>query len=195
MRVLSIDVGTKNLGLCELELQQEAGSLRILRWEVVGFDAGDVQQSIAGAVGVMSELWESTGNVGWDCVVIENQPCMKNPRMKTVQVAIHTFLVLNGGPETEVVLAGAGGKTKVAKQVLGPQPKETDAGKKYRAGKKQSISATTGLLTSFGLDEHQSVLKSSKKKDDLCDAFLQGVYYLSLKTGKLSIPEATQTPV
>jgi hypothetical protein len=184
MRVLSVDVGIRNLGVCELEAQD--GELTIGAWEVVSGDVGSdggIQAAISGAVSAMTELHDRTGGAGWDCVVIENQPCIKNPRMKAVQIAIHTFLVIHYGPDVSVCLAGAVGKNKVAEKILGDgEPKEENAGKRYRAAKRRSVEAARRFLEARGgFGDRLAALASSAKKDDMCDAFLQGVYYLSAK--------------
>ena len=190
MRVLSVDVGVRNLGVCELEAR--GGELAMGAWEVVRGDVGPdggIQAAISGAVSAMLDLHGRTGGAGWDCVVIENQPCIKNPRMKAVQIAIHTFLVIHYGPDVSVCLAGAVGKNKVAERILGGRgTEEPDAGKRYRAAKRRSVEATTRFLEARGgFADRLAALASSDKKDDMCDAFLQGVYYLSSKAGVLSL--------
>lgn len=198
MRVLSIDVGVRNLGVCELEASREAGEeLGIGFWNVVsgaGQTDNAIQTAISGAVDAMLELCENNGGAGWDCVVIENQPCIKNPRMKAVQTAIHTFLVMQFGPDVNVCLASAVGKNKIADSILAaadgqtPRPEGETPGQKYRRTKKRSIDATRRYL---GRDPrhgpHLAAMEASPKKDDMCDSFLQGLYFLTTKAKILTI--------
>lgn len=197
MRILSIDVGVKNLGICELENSPD-NNVAIGFWDVcsgTGQTDRAIQTAIAGAVDVMLELYERSGGGGWECVVIENQPCIKNPRMKAVQIAIHTFLVIHFGPDVNVCLAGAVGKNNIADKILSKkecapeknQDKET-SGQKYRRAKKRSIAATREYLSSDErYAEHLAAMENSSKKDDMCDSFLQGLYYLSSKAKLLTI--------
>eukprot|EP00873_Tetraselmis_striata_P033791 jgi/Tetstr1/454055/TSEL_040974.t1 len=213
MRVLSIDVGVKNLGVCELEAGGDAG-LSIGFWGVVSGSSQDdraIQTAIAGAVEVMTELHERSGGAGWDCVVIENQPCIKNPRMKAVQIAIHTFLVTQYGPDVSVCLAGAVGKNKVADRILrpagqaaepaateteaeaaapapAPAPAPATPGQRYRRAKQRCVAAARVFLQSRpGLAGHVAQLDACAKKDDMCDALLQGLYYLTEKAKNLTL--------
>lgn len=199
MRVLSIDVGVKNLGVCELEVSPDTKVVSIGFWGVVsgsGQTDGAIQTAISGAVEVMLELHERSGGAGWDTVVIENQPCIKNPRMKAVQIAIHTFLVIHFGPDVSVCLAGAVGKNKVADKIIsrkgraegGDSPDVETSGQKYRRAKKRSIEAARDYLSA---DErhagHLAAMERSPKKDDMCDSLLQGLYFLSSKAKILEI--------
>lgn len=199
MRILSIDVGVKNLGVCELEVDDASGALSLGFWDVVsGGEHTDnaIQTAISGAVAVMTELHDRTAGAGWDCVVIENQPCIKNPRMKAVQIAIHTFLVIHYGPDVSVCLAGAVGKNNVADKILqardddGENAKQTTSGQKYRRAKKRSVDAGRVFLEARGgFDKQLAALAASSKKDDMCDALLQGVYYLTTKAKILTLQQ------
>ena len=193
MRILSIDVGVKNLGVCELEVDGATGGLSLGFWGVVsGGEHGDnaIQTAISGAVAVMTELHDRTAGAGWDCVVIENQPCIKNPRMKAVQIAIHTFLVIHYGPDVAVCLAGAVGKNNVADKILRDDgaASSSTSGQKYRRAKKRSVEAGRAFLEARGgFDEQLAALAASSKKDDMCDALLQGIYYLTAKAKILAL--------
>ena len=52
---------------------------------------------------------------------------------------------------------------------------------KYKLTKELAVKYTKQLLTDNKLD----FLNTHKKQDDLCDAFLQGCYYLSIKRPKM----------
>lgn len=191
MRILSIDVGIKNLGLCELEA--EHGAIRLGRWAVVGGAPADgsIHSAIAGAVAAMLDAYEGSGRRGWDCVVIENQPSIKNPRMKAVQIAIHTFMIVHFGPDVSVSLAGAVGKNKIADRILAsatdsrdPSVDRSTPGKRYRDAKKRSVTAARAFLARDAYhSRHLADLESSTKKDDMCDSLLQGIYFLTQKAG------------
>lgn len=175
VRVLSIDVGIKNLGVCDMSARDRW--VKIHEWKVMGCAVEDngIDGSIRGAVGAMSGLVEDAGGFVWDAVVIENQPCMKNPRMKAVQVAIHTFVAMRGDENTEVFLAAAAGKNRVADAVLGSVRGSSN---KYKENKARSVSASRFLVRRGENSAWIRTLDSHPKKDDMCDAFMQGVYYL-----------------
>ena len=186
MRVLSIDVGTKNLGACDVAAVG-GGGFAVMGWRVVSCDAASgtsaVDVCIRGAVGAMRAMCDEAGGCPWDRVVVENQPTLKNPRMKAVQTAIHAFFAMRD-EAPEVVLAGATGKNKLADLVLGADPDAAglSSGARYRRAKKRSVRAAGVLLGENGRNAEWLVeLEGHPKKDDMCDAFLQAIYFLSHK--------------
>ncbi|KAG1668418.1 hypothetical protein FOA52_015947, partial [Chlamydomonas sp. UWO 241] len=109
----------------------------------------------------------------WDVVLVENQPWLKNPSMKTVQVAINAFFELyiqqrGANDQKHVVLVNA--RNKVNDIV---SKKST-----YKERKRASVEACTAMLDAMdGAEEAREALKNSKKKDDLCDEFMQANWY------------------
>jgi hypothetical protein len=186
MRVLSIDVGTKNLGACDVA-SEAGGGFAVLGWRVVSCDLASgtsaVDGCIRGAVGAMRAMCDEAGGCPWDRVVVENQPTLKNPRMKAVQTAIHAFFAMRD-EAPEVVLAGAVGKNKLADLVLGADPDAAglSSGARYRRAKKRSVRAAEVILGGDG--RHAAwlaELAGHPKKDDMCDAFMQAIFFLSHK--------------
>ena len=123
-----------------------------------------------------------------DCsyVLIENQPCMKNPTMKSIQMIVYSYFYIRGIKDADedkkikdIVLLSASNKLKVY-----DGPKLTfDVKSKYTLSKKLGIEHTKYFLKDN--EEKLSFFNSHKKKDDLADAFLQGVYFIN-KRLKLS---------
>lgn len=111
-------------------------------------------------------------------VLIENQPALKNPVMKSIQMIIYTFFVMDGVMKEEssietIHMVNARNKLKVYK---GP-PIECNKKGKYAQNKYLSVEYTKEMIK----EEDECFIKlfsESKKKDDLADAYLQGIYWI-----------------
>ena len=111
-------------------------------------------------------------------VLIENQPALKNPVMKSIQMMIYTFFVMDGvmsesSKIEKIHMVNARNKLKVYK---GPKIECNKKGK-YAQNKYLSVEYTKEMIK----DEEecfQELFKESKKKDDLADAYLQGIYWI-----------------
>lgn len=118
-----------------------------------------------------------------EIVVIENQPCLRNPRMKTVQNIIYMYFVMNGilnesSKIKDISLISARNKLSV---YTGPEI-ECNLKNEYNKTKKLSIEYSKIILKD-DIDNY-NVLLTHKKKDDLCDAFLQGAFFLKKNNNK-----------
>ncbi|AUF82259.1 putative Holliday junction resolvase [Tetraselmis virus 1] len=181
MRVLSIDVGIKNLGFCDITFVKNPEDFIINAWKVSNNSRADnsIDASIRGTVDMLDEVFSESGYDAFDVVLIENQPCFKNPKMKTVQTTIHAYMVMRASEETEIILASASGKNKLAEKILDIDKTKTT---KYRDAKKRSIESTKIILESNEKNnKHLSDLMIHPKKDDMCDSFMQALYYFSEK--------------
>lgn len=111
-------------------------------------------------------------------VLIENQPALKNPVMKSIQMMIYTFFIMDGvmsesSKIEKIHMVNARNKLKVYK---GPKIECNKKGK-YAQNKYLSVVYTKEMIK----DEEecfQELFKESKKKDDLADAYLQGIYWI-----------------
>lgn len=97
-RVLSFDIGLRNLAFAELVVSHVpgAGALRLRRWGLLNLNplgkkhcAPD--EVLSELVAALDRTFASGGAAAFDYVLIENQPSRKNPTMKSIQVAVHTF--------------------------------------------------------------------------------------------------------
>ena len=197
--VLSFDVGIKNLGACHLRLS-DRGAVSIADWRVLDIGPGADGDLVKSCIAAMDAAFGGLDEAAVDLVAIENQPGLVNPKMKSVQAVIHAFFAMRR-PGTPVVYVAASGKIKTARAVTGAEapprakrgqaaaavegggaPKRTS----YRDGKKVVIEAAEVLLRAWGLDADLAAMRAHRKKDDLCDAFLQGVGALG---GRLVLPQ------
>lgn len=125
----------------------------------------------------ISKLKElDTSNVKY--VLIENQPALKNPIMKSVQMVIYTYFLMDGVMNDKscienIHMVNARNKLKVYK---GPKVECNKKGK-YAQNKYLSV-VYTGNMIEHDDDCFKDLFKTSKKKDDLADAYLQGIYWI-----------------
>ena len=131
-------------------------------------------------------------------VVIENQPALKNPRMKSIQMFIYSFFFIGGkngrlNDLSQVAFFSATKKLnptsivedilKKNKKITSQEPttdvapvKDEEPLSEYRAYKKRkndSIFIVSCVLDE--MDEWKRFFLSHPKKDDLADSLLQGI--------------------
>ena len=121
-----------------------------------------------------------------DCVLIENQPTLKNPKMKAISSTIYDYFLIRGifdkvvtqsniklvkymSPSNKLKLDNNNQIIKVTK--------EKHATNKYKLTKQLAIEYTRIILKDQL--EWMKFYESNKKKDDLADCFLQGLYYIN----------------
>lgn len=118
-----------------------------------------------------------------DRMVIENQPTLKNPRMKAVSSTLFDFFLMRTTIDRtskckidKLLYMSPSNKLKVDEkntlQVLGRTGKD----KKYKMTKELGMKYCKRLIKHD--KKNMDFLESHKKQDDLCDAYLQGCYYL-----------------
>jgi len=103
-------------------------------------------------------------------IVIENQPVVKNPKMKSIQMVLFTYLQLKF-PEINVDFINANEKLKYCKK----EGLIENVPKTYKDNKKTSINVVTKLISE--MTDFIEQFENEKKKDDLSDVILQGLAY------------------
>ena len=98
--------------------------------------------------------------------------------MKSIQMIIYTFFVMDGVMKEDssietIHMVNARNKLKVYK---GP-PVECNKKGKYAQNKYLSVVYTKEMIKEEE-DEFIKLFDESKKKDDLADAYLQGIYWI-----------------
>ena len=106
---------------------------------------------------------------GIDVVIIENQLSTLATRMKTLQGMITQYFIMRGVPNIQFI--SATNKLKLFSE----EGKEGEGC--YADRKKRSMEITRGLITSHA-HAHVPLYDKHKKKDDLADCFLQGIWWL-----------------
>jgi hypothetical protein len=110
-----------------------------------------------------------------DICLIEQQPKC-NPTMRMIASGLITCMIVNGIQNETRNMKNAtffSPKRKLSEGIL----PEGHTMQNYKGRKKASIAICRNLLPNQS-QEVQDIFKSTKKKDDLADAFLQGLSYL-----------------
>ena len=111
-------------------------------------------------------------------VIVENQPSLKNPTMKSIQMIVYSYFLMNGVCNRDskierLEMINARNKLKVYKG----EPVECDIKDTYKRNKWLAVEYCKRMI----VDEKQEYIdlyNESKKKDDLSDSYLQGIYYI-----------------
>tara|TARA_Y100000310_G_C20541048_1_gene743315 strand:+ start:349 stop:1056 length:708 start_codon:yes stop_codon:yes gene_type:complete len=126
----------------------------------------------------LNELNESYHITDVDLCVIENQPVLKNPKMKSIQMILYSYFLIHGltcdeSPMSHIRLCSPKNKLKVYQ---GP-PIIIQHKSKYIRTKKLAIEHCKYFI--LDQKEHLDFFLNHKKQDDLADCFLQGLWILS----------------
>jgi len=160
MKILSIDVGIRNLAMC---LLNDAGNV-IEQWDVSGIPP---QHEDGVYVSLRKHLDDRPWTLEADVTLIEKQPD-RNKKMKTVENFLHAYFVIKN-PEKETIIYDARHKIP---DVAGPGRAQ------YLKRKKTSIDRCKEFIHTGDANAHWiPTFTSSKKKDDLADTVMQALSY------------------
>jgi hypothetical protein len=118
-------------------------------------------------------------------ILIENQPTLKNPKMKAISSTIYDYFLIRGifdkewtkskidlikymSPSNKIKIADDGDQKKIVKL-------KGQHAKSYKLTKNLAIKYCSILIEPF--ESWKNHFNKYKKKDDLADALLQGMYY------------------
>jgi hypothetical protein len=161
--LLSFDVGIKNMAYALLEKDE-----RIVEWATICLSGKGIHDISDDIIKKFNELFLSKySDIDITDVVIENQPCFKAPTMKSIQMVVFTYFKILY-PKTRLHFCSAKNKLSLS---------DKDCKKmNYNERKKESIvicESMKGIEADF-----KDMFAKSKKKDDLADALLQGIYFI-----------------
>jgi hypothetical protein len=169
--VISFDVGIRHLAYCYMTRNE------IMKWDVI--DLGPVPNVETCAERLLSVLDELFKDLTCDVVLIERQPKARSIIMVAVQMFLCSFFTTLKLREKvkEVKFMSAQWKLEMAH---GPKLVKTDHDKKeqYKMNKKYAMDVTRHYLeVVMGDFGNLMLFDMYAKKDDLADAFLQGMSY------------------
>jgi len=114
-----------------------------------------------------------------DTVIIENQPCLMNPMIKTIQVLLFSYFMIKGVLKEDSLITDVKAINARNKLSFYDGPTFPVFSKnKYTQRKKEGIEVCKYILNE---SEQLDFFLSHNKKDDLADSFLQGIWFLSKK--------------
>jgi len=181
MKILSLDVGLKNLSYCVLETSN-GKDVKILRWDNICVLDGNIKKTSLEVLTehVLQALIENfdDGFVA-DLVLIENQPMLKNGLMKTVSVVIYTYfnmMKLQFGNVSEVKFISATNKL-TCKRVKDLEQAATNT---YKDRKKTSVELAKLHIQAL-CPEKLHWFTSHKKADDIADSLNQAISFIERK--------------
>lgn len=160
--ILSIDVGIKNLAMCQID---ETNRI-IHQWDVSGVppehDDG-LYPCLRRHLDAKPWVLDST------IVLIEKQPG-QNKKMKSVENFLHAYFVIKT-PSAETIIYDARHKV----------PDVSGTGKaRYRQRKATAVTRCREFLEGSEVNAHwMDTFKASRKKDDLADTVLQALSFIN----------------
>ena len=158
--ILSIDVGIRNLAMCQFN---ETSNL-VVNWDVSGIPP---EHKDGVYVSLRKHLDERPWVLESDIILIEKQPD-RNKKMKMVEHFLHAYFVIKA-PKSETIIYDA--KFKIP-DVVGPGKAQ------YMKRKKVSIERCEAFLRGDDTNKHWiETFMKSKKKDDLADTVMQAISF------------------
>lgn len=183
--ILSFDIGIKNLSYAIFDYKDKS----IKDWKIVCLTENLTEKkknSIDQLTPILLKKLMEIDVEHITHVLIENQPVMKNPVMKSIQMIIyayfHHYNILYQ-KNIHIKLISAMNKLKCGIDIEYPES-ITSQKNKYMQKKKKAIHLCEHILFSeeniITPDTNfQSLFKNSKKKDDLADSLLYCIYYIN----------------
>lgn len=164
MKLVSIDVGTKNLAYCVMD-----------NGNVTDWNVGQIPCCPTNIPKVVEYL-KSVFPHDLDVAVIEKQPA-RNVKMRMMETMLSTFFVMNEIPKVV---------NYSSKHKLGKIGKTAKGKTNYSLRKKMGVAMCGTYIRDHETDAWNDMFIKSKKKDDLADCLLQALSYTGFDINGLS---------
>lgn len=190
MRILSFDIGIKKLAFCDFIYQSDNElPYHIFSLQVKDISNENKKHDINKVINTLLDFLQNFDCKLYDDIFIENQPALLNPIMKTIQIIIYTFFVMEKRKlhlNTGISFCSANNKLRVLKEIDGSVANEIRTSiqnklgcttKGYKYNKTLSVHMMEYFLNNkvSNKEEILNYYNDMKKTDDLSDCFLQGV--------------------
>ena len=186
MKILSFDIGIRNLSYCIID-----DNFKIYDWGII---------DLCGKFDIKKDkikIFENIPNIldskclcelNIDVVLIENQPAMKNPKMKMIETIIYSYFIIKGlnnesSKISKVLLVNAKNKLSFydGDKII------CKSKSKYSQNKYLGIEYTKYYLKKNNSIDKLEYFNNFKKKDDLADSYLQALSYVKSENEKVII--------
>ena len=174
MRVLSFDIGLKNMAYCILE------DTVIIHWQTL--DISGEKDFTATSKKLLGMLHDEFPDPNFDFVLIENQPVLKNPIMKSVQMLVYAYFQIYSyqhGSGCDVRLIAAGNKLRVRQK-----PNLDDDSVLNKSGYKNNKLKAILYAQHYLKGQEPKWLEAfsnNRKKDDIADALCSAIQFVESK--------------
>lgn len=196
--ILSFDIGIKNLAYCIMFKDDNINNktnIKIIRWNIIQLIEDHVKCKGISLDTITKVLYVKLRDIFLDYditeVLLENQPVLKNPVMKSIQMILYSYFqyekIIMGREISTIKLINASNKLKLGKHLKEINNTESilKIKTKYSKNKKLAILYTNHFLKerliTDDYEKFNNIFNEHNKKDDLADAFLQGLYYIENK--------------
>jgi len=184
----SINYNLTDINYCiphaKKEYKELDKKLKIKKYKVTNVNALDFDNTRMKLITILDSKKELLMRA--DVVCIENQPSLVNPLMKSIACTLYDYFLIRGiidknltnsnikkvkfiAPSNKIKLIDDENTKKIIIN------KDTDKTVKYKLTKALAIKYTTDLISHLVL--WNDFFSKQKKKDDLADSLLQGLYY------------------
>lgn len=137
-------------------------------FDIIGKKSANQLDLVTIGISMKNEFDKIMPTTNIEHIIIENQISPIANRMKTIQGMIAQYFIMKGIQHVSFVSA----MNKLKSFIINNEKTE------YKDRKKMSVTITGGILEFYNNKEWLNFFKEHKKKDDLADSFLQGLWFL-----------------
>tara|TARA_B110000285_G_scaffold7112_1_gene7354 strand:- start:271 stop:831 length:561 start_codon:yes stop_codon:yes gene_type:complete len=170
---ISFDIGIRNLAYCIIQYNTESKTCTIENWDIINlcFDGELVKQIslfqlCSRLINALNEKCIDSETI----VIIENQPVLTNPKMKSIQMMVFTYFLMIGCEKVHLF------SPRCKFYAYDGPVIECSLKSKYAQRKKLAIQYSKYFIKDN--PEYTEFFITHKKKDDLSDCLLQALSFL-----------------